>query len=328
MNRPIIAIPGILDELALAGSAGCPLPADPVSRRDLDLCHRWGYPLRFEQGRVFLDPNDDSLVPEWVRRDAPSPDWGGGSVYGFLELDSTNEEALRLARGGAPEGTLVYAECQTAGRGRKGKSWISPAGAGIYCTLVVRPAQPRESWPLLTHAASLALVQALRGIADACAVSRGLEPDIKWPNDVRLSGRKTAGILLETTAVPGRKAVAVVGVGINVRPAAVPPKLEQQATCVDREAGAQIPRRKLLAAFLRHFRLCCGLFERGAHGQLLSLWKECCAMWTGTPVWVEDGGGRRPAVTCGLTELGALCVRNEDGTTETLLAGDVSIRPV
>jgi BirA family biotin operon repressor/biotin-[acetyl-CoA-carboxylase] ligase len=150
--------------------------------------------------------------------------------------------------------------------------------------------------------------------------------DLKWPNDVLLSGKKTAGILLETVVAQDGSRAAVVGIGINVKLGSVPEELRDRATCVSQEAGTGIPRRRLLVRFLYYFQLfyCC--FERGEHGELLSRWMERSSMWNGAPIWIDDGGRPRSAVTCGLTELGALRIRNDDGTEETLLAGDVSVR--
>ncbi len=292
------------------------------------LCRDWGFPLRFDDDRAFLPYNADALVPAWIEHETPTVAWERISVRGFLEVDSTNEEGLDQARRGVSAGTLIYAEKQLKGRGRKGRTWISPAGAGIYCTLVIRPSQPVAFWPLLAHTASVAVALAVKEIlqefvsaADSLAV-----PDLKWPNDVYLSGRKTAGILLESTAGPGAASAAVVGVGINVRQDSIPEGLFDQATCLSREAGTEIPRRRLMMAFLRYFQQWYLVFERGEHRKLLACWKELSSMWNGVPIWIEDGGNRVAAVTCGLTDLGALRIRNADGIEKTLLAGDVTVR--
>jgi len=321
-----IEIPNILNEVARAGQDGHLLSADPDSTATLELCRKWGFPLKFENGRAFLLYDEDALVPEWIENEARVLVWDKINVRGFLETGSTNEEALSQAHRGAAGGTLIYAERQTAGRGRKGRSWISPAGGGIYCTLILRPRQPQRHWPLLTHAASVALAHSLKEILEIYAPAHPITVDLKWPNDVLLSGKKTAGILLETIAVQDESRTAVVGVGINVRQGSVPEALKDQATCLDLEAGAEVPRRRLLVRFLYHLQLCYDLFERGGYRELLERWKSCSSMWNGVPVWIDDSGQRSAAVTCGLTDLGALRIRRTNGMEETLLAGDVSVR--
>ncbi|HYK88008.1 MAG TPA: biotin--[acetyl-CoA-carboxylase] ligase [Acidobacteriota bacterium] len=325
MNESI-AIPEILNKVASAGHEGLPLPENPALTGELELCRSWGYALRFECGRAFLLPDPDSVVPALIEQETPLLAWDKICVRGFLEVGSTNEIALELARAGAAGGTVVCAERQTAGRGRKGRSWSSNPGAGIYCTIVVRPRQEPDHWPLLAHAASVAVAEALREVVGECAVANPPVPDLKWPNDVFLSGKKTAGILIETAVTRGTSPCAVVGIGINVREGSVPAELRDIATCVDRESGSKAPRRRILCSCLHRFQLCYGLFEDGEHGELLERWKGLSSMWNGVPIWVEDGGPRRAVVTCGLTELGALRVRDENGKEDTLLAADVTIR--
>lgn len=324
MHEPL-AIPEILNDVARAGTAGLALEGNPARAEALDLCRRHGFSLIIDRGRAFLLYDDDSLVPAWIEQETPAVEWNELAVHGFLEIGSTNDKALKLARGGAPQGTLVCSERQTAGRGRRGRSWSSPQGAGIYSTLIVRPGCPSRFWPLFTHAASVALIEALKDVlGEACAARAGL--DLKWPNDVLLSGKKVAGILLETASAGGQAGAAVVGVGINVGPASVPEDLRERATSVSEVAGVLVPRRLLLVRFLAHFQPCFGLVERGERPELLRRWMDRSSMWSGVPVWIGDGNRRRPAVTCGITELGSLRVLNEDGVEEELLAGDVSVR--
>jgi BirA family biotin operon repressor/biotin-[acetyl-CoA-carboxylase] ligase len=191
---------------------------------------------------------------------------------------------------------------------------------------VLRPSQPLQFWPLLTHAASVALVETLRDLSSLLKIiPRPLELDIKWPNDVLISGKKCAGILLEMMA-EGESPAAVVGLGINVRKGSVPNSLESTATCLDEMADIIVPRRQLLVRFLQNFQEFYLFFERGNHLELLNRWKAHSSMWNGTEVWIADGDTRRSAVTCGLNEIGALRVRTSEDKIETVLAGDVSIR--
>jgi BirA family biotin operon repressor/biotin-[acetyl-CoA-carboxylase] ligase len=181
---------------------------------------------------------------------------------------------------------------------------------------------------MLTHVASVAASEAIKDLLHEKVPAKTLAPDLKWPNDVLLSGKKAAGILLETVASEEGSPAAVVGIGMNVHAGSVAGELQKQATCISSEAGVVVPRRRLLTRFLYHFQLCYGLFERGDYRMLLERWKDNSGMWDGVPIMVDDGERERPAVTCGLTDLGALRILNEDGTEETLLAGDVTVRRV
>jgi len=305
-----------------------PLPDDRRALQDLELCREWGAGLRIVNERVVLPFDNDRLVPHWIEAETPAIAWESMGVAGFFQIASTNEEAQLRARQGAHAPLLVYAESQTDGRGRKGRRWDSPLHEGLYFSLVLRPRQPLRWWPILTHLAAVALAQTLQDLYTKRIVSSPLSIDLKWPNDVMLSGKKTAGILLEATSVGRDGHAAIIGVGVNVGPASIPSSLAEQATAISKEAGVGIPRRQLLIRFLCNLQQGYILFEKGEHARILDQWKGLSTMWNGVPVWVSEDERRRPAVTCGLTELGALCVRSEDGVEETLLAGDVSIRRV
>ena len=147
-------IPDILTDLAHVGIAGLPLASAPVFLKQLEICRQWGYRIEQKNDRVVLNYDDDQIVPYWIQRETPDLAWEGLRVNGFLSIDSTNREALLQAKTGAPAGTLICAEEQTAGRGRNNRSWVSPANSGLYVSLIVRPRHPKEFWPLLTHVAS------------------------------------------------------------------------------------------------------------------------------------------------------------------------------
>jgi BirA family biotin operon repressor/biotin-[acetyl-CoA-carboxylase] ligase len=318
-----IPVPKVLNLIADAPPPGLSL-TDPRLAQELEICREWGYAIRVTENHAVLPADPDVLVPVWIEREVPSVAWSRLAVHGFLRIGSTNEEALIHAARGAETGLLIFAEQQTAGRGRKGRRWNSPPGAGLYFTLVVRSRQAQSRWPLLTHVASLALVLALKEFS---AVSgRSLAIDLKWPNDLLLSGKKAAGILLETACSPKGDFAAAVGVGINTGQACVPAELSDVATSVGREAGIPVPRRQLLVCFLRHFQHMLILFESSAHEELLERWKSHSSMWDGVPVRVVEGNSTKLAVTCGLSDIGGLRIRLADGVEETVLAGDVTVR--
>jgi BirA family transcriptional regulator, biotin operon repressor / biotin---[acetyl-CoA-carboxylase] ligase len=271
-------------------------------------------------------PDPDTLIPAWIEKETPAVAWGHLIVEGFPQIGSTNDEAIERARKGAPSGLLIYAEEQSQGRGRLGRSWHSPRGAGIYFSLLLRPSQPVRAWPLLTHVASVALACAIKQLSESSGSARRLAPEIKWPNDVLLGGKKAAGILLETCSIGRTDPAAVLGVGINVARDSIPPGLQDRVTSLDVEAGVRLPRRSLLVLFLKRFQQGYQLFEAGSHEQILQEWKRWSKMWNGVRVHVTEGGISRPAVTCGLSENGGLRIRTEDGAEETVLAADVSVR--
>jgi BirA family biotin operon repressor/biotin-[acetyl-CoA-carboxylase] ligase len=323
---PSIAVPSILDRIAGAADAGIACPEADPDRQELSSCIDRGYPIEVRQGRVRLGCDRDCLIPAWIVEETPSLAWDKLAVEGFLETDSTNQVALERARGGAPDGTLVYAESQTAGRGRDGRRWVSPAGAGLYFSLVLRPVQPVSRWAILTLGASVALALTLRELSDEGLAPQPLDLELKWPNDVLCSGKKAAGILLETAGTAGTISAVVVGVGINVKPGWLPGDLAHQAISISEAAGVPVPRRHLLVRFLYHFQLEYDLFQRGRHAAVLQQWKGFSRMYHDTPVWIMGRDGPWPGVTAGLTQSGALLVRGPDGTETEILAGDVSIR--
>ena len=317
--------PAILIDLGHVGENGLPLNPAAWFQKELELCREWGFQLDYSNDRVRLHFDQDQLVPYWIQKETPAMAWDWLRVHGFFRVGSTNSEALELARNGTPSGTLVYTEEQTAGKGRNGRSWFSSAGKGLYFTIVIRPTQPLKFWPLLTHVASVALVETLKDLFSPLKlIPHPLALDLKWPNDVLLSGKKCAGILLETMT-EGDSPAALVGLGINVRKGSVPASLEKTAACLEEMADAVVPRRQLLVRFLQNFQKFFLLFEQGSHRELLEQWKRNSSMWDGTHIWITDGNLRRSAITCGLNEIGALLVRTSEGALETIFAGDISV---
>ena len=323
---PNIKVPSILIDLGHVGTTGLPLSSHPSLQHELEICKEWGFPLKIAEDRVNLVFDREQLVPYWIQKETASIAWDDLRVLGFLRVDSTTGEAAQMARRGAPEWTLVYAEEQTEGKGRFDRSWFSPPKRGLYSSLILRPRQLRKYWPLLTHVASIALVDTLNSISDHTLIPNPLDIDLKWPNDVLLSGKKVAGILLETMDAEDENHALVLGFGINVHKESYPESLTSEAVCLDEMAGTTVPRRLLLVQFLYHFQLAYQLFEKGKHSELLERWKSLSSMWDEVPIWIDEAGARRPAVTCGINDLGALLVRTEQGAVETIVAGDISIR--
>jgi BirA family transcriptional regulator, biotin operon repressor / biotin---[acetyl-CoA-carboxylase] ligase len=238
------------------------------------------------------------------------------TILRFDSLPSTNTEAARQAALGAREGLCVVAREQTAGRGRRERSWISPKDAGLYFSIVLRPKTEAREWPLITLAAAVAVADALR---EACA----LETDIKWPNDIHARGRKLCGILAETVEGCARRAV-VLGIGINLTNGAFPPEILETATSVEEETGRAPVYERLLAALTRNLsRAYEELTDGGGAPAIIAQWESRSTYARARSVRVALAGEIFEGVTRGLEPDGALRVETPDGRTRTVRAGDV-----
>jgi BirA family transcriptional regulator, biotin operon repressor / biotin---[acetyl-CoA-carboxylase] ligase len=240
------------------------------------------------------------------------------SVYFYPETTSTNDLAATLADRGAAEGTLVLADMQTAGRGRLGRTWASPAGAGIYASLILRP--ELQVAALLTIAAGVA-------IAGAIEAATGLSPHLKWPNDVVITdrgagaSRKIAGILAESGTTAASRWV-VVGFGINVLPAAYPPEVAGRATSLEGELGRHVDRGLVLAECLRMMRDRYDELNAGRAADVLQAWRARAAPMVGRRVeWQADGEARQGIAT-DIDETGALVISNGSGLVR-VMSGEV-----
>jgi BirA family biotin operon repressor/biotin-[acetyl-CoA-carboxylase] ligase len=171
-------------------------------------------------------------VREWIRE-----------VLFFDRISSTNRTALEIAGMGMPGGIAIFAESQTAGRGRLGRLWFSPVGVNLYCSLFLMPHQPVRTFHLFSLATAAALVQAIQSVAE-CTVQ------IKWPNDLVIGNQKIAGILLESATIGGQTPPLVIGIGINVNVDEFPPELQTTATSLKIATGKPIDRSALAREML------------------------------------------------------------------------------
>ncbi|HEX8191048.1 MAG TPA: biotin--[acetyl-CoA-carboxylase] ligase [Pyrinomonadaceae bacterium] len=239
------------------------------------------------------------------------------TVLRFDSLPSTNTEAARQAALGAPEGLCVVAREQTAGRGRRERSWVSPRDAGLYLSVVLRPTSEARHWPLITLAAALAAREAL---SEAC----GLEADIKWPNDLLAGGRKLCGILAET-AEGARGRAVVLGVGVNLRRGSFPEELSDTATSVEEQTGRAPDAEGLLAALTGALSARYEtLHAPGGAAEILRDWQRHSTYAHGRRVRVALAGESFEGTTRGLDADGALRVETDGGEIRTVRAGDVT----
>jgi BirA family transcriptional regulator, biotin operon repressor / biotin---[acetyl-CoA-carboxylase] ligase len=262
-------------------------------------------------------PPADVLTPAAVQRHLRSAVFGHRIFY-YTTIDSTNERALELAAAEEPEGSLVLAEEQTAGRGRRERSWFSAPFTGIYASLVLRPAIAAARAPLLTFMASVAVADALNEVA-------GLSARIKWPNDVLVGARKIAGVLGEMRGSHTEVREMVVGIGINVNQAAgdFPAALAGVATSVRVERGAALERAVLLASVLEGFERRYARFLRDGPALLLREWEALSATPPGAPIAVAGAGGRLDGAFEGIDEDGSLILLAPDGTRWRLPFGEI-----
>lgn len=239
------------------------------------------------------------------------------TVLRFDSLPSTNTEALRQAVAGAPEGLCVVAREQTQGRGRLGRAWVSPPGAGLYCSILLRPRLEARAWPLLPLMSALAVSDALR---ETCS---SLVADIKWPNDILVGGRKVCGILAESTETPAGRA-CVLGIGINLRARAYPAELSATATSIEDETGVapdgEAIFSELVKAVARRYAL--AQQPEGARA-VVAEWSARSSYAEGRRVRVTLDAETFEGVTRGLEADGALRVETDAGGVKIVRAGDV-----
>lgn len=244
----------------------------------------------------------------------------GRSLRVLTEVRSTNDLAMEEGRRGAPEGLAILADRQTGGRGRRGRAWESPAGLGLYTSILLRPECPAAKAPVLTLLAGLATGEAMGEVA-------GLPVRLKWPNDVLVGGRKAAGILAEMAGADERVSHVVIGIGINVNqgPGDFPAPLLATAGSLFLATGRLTARSELAAALYNSLDRWYRVFRAGRIEAILAAGRERSAT-LGHAVEVLEGGGRWRGRAVDLDDDGALLVREEGGALRRVLAGDVSIR--
>jgi BirA family biotin operon repressor/biotin-[acetyl-CoA-carboxylase] ligase len=226
--------------------------------------------------------------------------------------------ASEAAESGAPEGLVIVAEEQTAGRGRRGRIWSSPAGAGLYVSLVFRPPLETLAAPLLSML-TLAAGVAVRG---AITQATGLTPELKWPNDIVVERRKLAGILAEGVGIGTSSQTVVLGIGVNVSRASHHGEIADRATSLEAELGRPIERELLLEELLVHLPDAYDRLRRSGAGDILRSWRHAAPSAIGSAVeWTTPDGVRR-GTTAGIDDDGALLVRTAAGT-ERIVAGEV-----
>ena len=243
----------------------------------------------------------------------------GRDLRVFQETTSTNDVIEKLARDGVKEGAVVFAESQTKGRGRLGRKWLSPPRKGLWFSVLLRPKLRPQAVTQLTIATATALTRALRS-------QTGLVPEIRWPNDVLLRGKKVAGILTELSAELNRVKHVILGIGVDVNLSVpdFPAELRKSATSLKIEAGRSFDRAALAVEILRELdndyaRVCAGQFDA-----LAGEWEEQCTT-IGRDVVIRIGEREIKGRAESLDPDGALLLRTEHGHLERIIGGDVTL---
>ena len=243
----------------------------------------------------------------------------GRDIRVFEETTSTNDVIEKLARDGVKEGAVVFAESQTKGRGRLGRKWLSPARKGLWFSVLLRPDLRPQEATQLTVASAIALLRAIRSLT-------GLQPQIKWPNDILVGGKKIAGILTELSAELDQIKYIILGIGVdvNVNTSEFPPELRRTATSLKAELDRPVARAELAVAILRELdddyaRICSGRFS-----EVADEWETLCAT-LGQNVVIHVGDRQIRGRAESLSEEGALLLRTDHGHLEPIIGGDVTM---
>jgi BirA family biotin operon repressor/biotin-[acetyl-CoA-carboxylase] ligase len=246
---------------------------------------------------------------------------GRASIVVFKQTDSTNQQARMLADQGAPEGTVVVAESQTGGRGRRGRQWLSPAGQGLCLSIVLRPPLTPAQAPQITLMTAVAVARTLK--------NAGVRAHIKWPNDILVEGKKIAGILTEISTEMDQVDWVIVGLGLNVNTPAdqMPAPIREFATSMQIQKGCSISRTGLLNDLLYSFEECYGQLKSEGFALLMEQWRQMSDV-IGRQVVVDVMGTRHHGTVAAVDDDGVLILEDARGQIRRIFSGDVThVRP-
>ncbi|MBI5560450.1 MAG: biotin--[acetyl-CoA-carboxylase] ligase [Deltaproteobacteria bacterium] len=276
-----------------------------------------GYDIegRSNKGYTLLSPESSPFNPHEIKSYITT-EIIGKYLHFFPSIDSTNSKALELARKNAPEGTVVVADAQEKGRGRVGRTWLSPAEANIYTSIILRPDITPQSALALTLMAAVA-------VAESVAAFIPRRVCVKWPNDVLIDGRKVAGILTEMSSEVDRVNFVVVGIGVNVNMdmKKTPAAIRGSATSVMEKKGVETSRAALVGALYSNIEKWYKRFMEEGPPPVISAWRKFFN-GEGKPVKVKGVAGLT-GICLGIDDSGALLVRTGAGVIEKVISGDV-----
>ncbi len=257
------------------------------------------------------------LLPDTIRKGLATKILGRKEIYHYTDIDSTNDRADTLAAGGAPEGTLVIAESQTSGRGRHGRKWLSPAGEGIYLSLILRPGISMHESQKITLISAVAAALAVKKIYHGGLI-------IKWPNDILINKKKLAGIL--TTMISSGKTpdYVIMGMGMNVntREESMPLEIRDIATSLRIETGRAWSRSLIVREFLVFFEYYYDLLLKGESALLIDTWKDLSGLM-GRRVTVDLMESGYNGTIIGIDREGFLLLRDDEGLVQRIVSGEI-----
>ena len=279
-----------------------------------------GYEIEAVRNRGYRLHDSADILNEAEIRAVLTSQWLGQNVKFFEEIDSTNNEVRRMAEQGAPEGTLVVAEIQTAGKGRRGRRWDSPKGSGIWHSFLLRPEFAPEHASMLTLLAAMAVRKSVSDVT-------GLECLIKWPNDIVINGKKICGILTEMSAQFDYINHIVIGIGINVHNESFPEELQDHAGSLLLECGKRVHRADLIEAFLEEFERLYAIYLQTEDLSALQEEYDQLLVNRGRQVRVLDPKEPFEGKAMGITKKGELIVDTWE-SRKLVSSGEVSVRGI
>lgn len=280
-----------------------------------------GYQVEAVRNRGYRIINSPDVITVDELASQINTKWAGKQVFYYNETDSTNIRAKHLGEEGAVHGTIVVADSQSAGRGRRGRTWESPTGLSIYMSILLRPNFPPIKASMLT------LVMAL-SVAEGLKESTGQDTQIKWPNDIVLNQKKLVGILTEMSTEIDYINHVVIGVGINVNMTEFQEELKGKATSLRKEMGRIVKRSPIIAAIMRQFEKNYSLFLETLNMGKMQEKYDSLLVNKEKEVRILGEKEEYTAYALGINEEGALMVRRADGTAEAIYAGEVSVRGI
>ena len=279
-----------------------------------------GYEIEAVQNRGYHIVSTPDILSENELRSIRKTEWLGNRIYYEAEIDSTNTKAMKLAEEGAPHGTIVVTDHQKNGRGRRGRTWESPAGEAIAMTFLLRPKIDPNNASMLTLIAAMAVA---RGIED----ETGLKAGIKWPNDVIINRKKVSGILTEMSAQADYVNHIVVGIGINVHIDEFPEELKNIATSIFLELGIKINRAALIERICEYFEAYFEVFLQTEDLSAISKQYDAYMVNRNQPVKVLDHKDTYEGTARGITTRGELLVDTWE-SRKLVSSGEVSVRGI
>lgn len=279
-----------------------------------------GYEIEAVQNRGYHIVSTPDILSENELRSIRKTEWLGNRIYYEAEIDSTNTKAMKLAEEGAPHGTIVVTDHQKNGRGRRGRTWESPAGEAIAMTFLLRPKIDPNNASMLTLIAAMAVT---RGIED----ETGLKAGIKWPNDVIINRKKVSGILTEMSAQADYVNHIVVGIGINVHIDEFPEELKNIATSIFLELGIKINRAALIERICEYFEAYFEVFLQTEDLSAISKQYDAYMVNRNQPVKVLDPKDTYEGTARGITTRGELLVDTWE-SRKLVSSGEVSVRGI